>query len=101
MELWKHENNQHALVPPKTEHDVAAQVAEELKTVTYVRYPSYGGTQKENNAKVVLYKKKNNLRDQVTLFDWTVKDWIAHRRLGLHWMSVLLSFCWIKIIKPR
>ena len=29
--LWKDANNQNALVPPKT----AAQVAEELKTVTY------------------------------------------------------------------
>ena len=31
--LWKHENNQHALVPLKTE--CAAQEVEELKTVTY------------------------------------------------------------------
>ena len=31
--LLNHENNQHALVPPKME--CAAQVAEELKTVTY------------------------------------------------------------------
>ena len=43
--LWKHENHQHALVPPKTER-VAAQVAEELTAVTYAT-PSYGGTQKK------------------------------------------------------
>ena len=36
--LWKHGNNQHALVPPRTER-VAAQVAEELKTVTYATPP--------------------------------------------------------------
>ena len=29
------ENNQRALVPPNTEFNVAAQVAEELKTATY------------------------------------------------------------------
>ena len=44
--LWKHENNQHALVPPKTECNVAAQEAGELKTVTYAT-PSNVGTQKE------------------------------------------------------
>ena len=33
--LWKHENNQHALVPP----NVAAQVVEELKPVTYATPP--------------------------------------------------------------
>ena len=32
--LWKHEHNQHALVPPKTECGCPS-VAEELKAVTY------------------------------------------------------------------
>ena len=35
--LWKHEHNQHALVPPR--RNVAAQVVEELKTVTYLTPP--------------------------------------------------------------
>ena len=44
--LWKHENNQHAFVPPKT--NVAAQVApEEFKN----GHPSYGGTQKKREKK--------------------------------------------------
>ena len=34
--LWKHENNQRELVPPKKE---CAQVAEELKMVTYTTHP--------------------------------------------------------------
>ena len=33
--MRKHENNQHALVPPKTE----SNVAEELKTVAYANPP--------------------------------------------------------------
>ena len=39
MSVWwiMHKNNQHALVPP--EDDVGAQVAEELKTVTYANPP--------------------------------------------------------------
>ena len=38
--LWKHKNNQHALVvvPPKTEY-VTDQVAEEFKAVTYATRP--------------------------------------------------------------
>ena len=36
--LWKHENNQHALVPPKTECGFPSG-AEELKTVTYATPP--------------------------------------------------------------
>ena len=36
--LWKHENTQHALVPPNG-RNVAAEVAEELKTVTYATLP--------------------------------------------------------------
>ena len=32
--LWKHKNNQHALVPPRR-WNVAAQEAEELKTGTF------------------------------------------------------------------
>ena len=36
--LWKHRNNQHALVPLKTEY-VAAQVVEELKMVAYAAPP--------------------------------------------------------------
>ena len=47
--LWKHRNNQHALVPQR--QNVAAQeVAVELKMVTYAT-PSYGGTQKKNQKK--------------------------------------------------
>ena len=41
--LWKHENNQHALVPP----NVVAQVAEELKTVTYATPPMEEHRKKE------------------------------------------------------
>ena len=46
--LWKHENNQHAraCTPELRRNVVAAQVAEELNTVTNAT-PSYGGTQKE------------------------------------------------------
>ena len=36
--LWKNENNQHAIVPPKTECGYT-QVAEKLKTVTYATPP--------------------------------------------------------------
>ena len=40
--LWKHENNQHALVPPKTE--CGCPSAGGIKN-GHIRYPSYGGTQ--------------------------------------------------------
>ena len=42
--LWKHENNQHALVPPKTECGCPSGGG--IKH-GHIRYPSYGGTQKE------------------------------------------------------
>ena len=42
--LWKHENDQHALVPPKTECDRPSGGG--IKH-GHVRYPSYGGTQKK------------------------------------------------------
>ena len=42
--LWKHENNQHALVLPKTECGCPSGGGIENG---HVRYPSYGGTQKE------------------------------------------------------
>ena len=42
--LWKHENNQHALVPPKTECGYPRGGG--IKN-GHVRYPSYGGTQNE------------------------------------------------------
>ena len=41
--LWKHENNQHALVPPKTECGCPSGVG--IKN-GHTRYPFYGGTQK-------------------------------------------------------
>ena len=40
--LWKHEHNQHALVPPKTECGCPSGGG--IKN-GHIRYPSYGGTQ--------------------------------------------------------
>ena len=42
--LWKHKNNQHALVPPKTE--CGCPSGRGIKN-GFIHYPSYGGTQKE------------------------------------------------------
>ena len=47
---WKHENNQHALVAPKTEN-VTVQLAEELKTVTYATPPMEERRKKEKKSK--------------------------------------------------
>jgi hypothetical protein len=42
--LWKQKNNQHALVPPKTE--CGCPCGGGIKN-GHIRYPSYGGTQKK------------------------------------------------------
>ena len=42
--LWKHDNTQHALVPPKTECGCPSGGG--IKN-GHIRYPSYEGTQKE------------------------------------------------------
>ena len=47
--LWKHENNQHALVPRR--RNVAAQVAEELKTVTHATHPMEERRRKQTEKK--------------------------------------------------
>ena len=39
--LWKHVNNQHALVPPKMECGGG------IKKRSHTRYPSYGGNERE------------------------------------------------------
>ena len=44
--LWKHENNQHALVLPKTECGCPSAGGIENG---HIRYPSYGGTQEKKN----------------------------------------------------
>ena len=44
--LWKHKNNQHALVPPKTECGCSSGGG--IKNC-HILYPSYGGTQKNKN----------------------------------------------------
>ena len=54
--LVKHENNQHALVPPETE--CGCPSGGEIKN-SHIRYPSYGGTQKKKK------KKKASVRDLV------------------------------------
>ena len=46
--LWKHENNQHALVPTKMECGCASGGG--IKN-GHIRYPSYGGTQKKKRKK--------------------------------------------------
>ena len=49
--LWKYEKiTSLHLYPPPKRRNVAAQMAEELKTV--IRYPSYGGTQKKGKEKI-------------------------------------------------
>ena len=46
---WNHENNQHALVPPKTECGCPSGGG--IKN-DHIRYPSYGGTQKEKKENI-------------------------------------------------
>ena len=46
--LWKHENNHHALVPPKT--DCGCPSGGGIKNGD-IRYPCYGGTQKKERKK--------------------------------------------------
>ena len=48
---------------------MAAQVAEELKTVTYAT-PSYGETQKERKKKEILRVKKKGLKNPI--FDFFI-----------------------------
>ena len=53
--LWKHENNQHAPYPRRW--NVAAQVAEELKTVTYATPLLWRNAEEEEEYSAILYKK--------------------------------------------
>ena len=57
--LWKYENNQHALVSPKTECGCPSGGG--IKN-DHIGYPSYGGTQK---------LRKKELTDFPTLEVWT------------------------------
>ena len=51
--LWKHENNQHALVPPKTERGCPSGGG--MKN-GHIRYCSYGGTPKERKKEVTCFE---------------------------------------------
>ena len=48
--LWKHENNQHELVPPKMEYGSPSGGG--IKN-GYMHYPSYGGTQRERERRLI------------------------------------------------
>ena len=61
---WKHGNNQHALVPQR--RNVAAQVAEELKTVTYAT-PSMEERGKKKIPPPPPHKNQMNLSNVPTL----------------------------------
>ena len=50
--LWKHENDQHALVPPKMKCGCPSGGG--IKT-GQIRYPSYGGTQTKKGKKRLVY----------------------------------------------
>ena len=54
--LWKHENNQHALVPLKMECGCPSGGG--IKK-DHIRYPSYGGTQKKKET--LAFKKNDRL----------------------------------------
>ena len=55
--LWKQENNQHILVSPR--RNVAAQVAEELKIVTYATHPDPMEECRKKKNNRVYYSHKN------------------------------------------
>ena len=74
--LWKHENNQHTFVPRR--RNVAAQVAEELQTVTH----SYGGTQKKEREKTFLVGQKSISLLRFQTFEILIQIIIAYRRIN-------------------
>ena len=68
--LWKHKNNQHALVPPKSECGCPSGGG---INNGQTRYPSYGGTQKERkNATHIYIFDKCHIDDFIIVHSFTV-----------------------------
>ena len=65
--------------------NVAAQVAEELKTVIIIRYPSYGGTQEEKKKEKEEEKYLRLLsRPYVTSWLRSLQDSVARAPVTVH-----------------
>ena len=85
--LWKDEINQHALVLPKTECGCSSGGG--IKN-GHIRYPSYGGMQKERKRKIL-----------GVLFPWRVKSGWNQIRGNHKWHSDWLSMTPVTVCDQR
>ena len=83
--LWKHENNHHALVPPKTECGCPSGGG--MKN-GHIRYLSYGGTQKERKRKLFIIMNLNDFLFSGLWFSCPCITWLS----DLWWMHLWLFY---------
>ena len=90
--LWKHKNNQHALVPPKTECGCPSGGG--IKN-GHIRYPAHGRTQKNSNKNNIHFTHiqmgKYNLD---YYFTWINQGHQNYQCINLSSMEAIISKTW-------